>query len=82
MIGVKDVLFARRVPEFRVFNHDLIYFYFDPRFSFPERLVSEDDEYRIIFTPDGETLKVPKDEANLIRKSDVGGIPIDYSIKG
>lgn len=62
------------------FGHDLIYFYFDPRFGFQERVVSEDDEYRVIFTVDGETLKIPKEESNLILKSDVAGIPVGYAI--
>lgn len=71
---------AGQEPDY-FFNHDLIYFFFDPRFGFEERLLSEDDEYRTIYTIDGETLKIPKDPENVIRKSDVLGIPIDYTIK-
>ena len=63
-----------------VFGHDLIYFYFDPRFGFPERVVSEDDDYRVIFTMDGETLKIPRDRGDLILKSDMAGISLGYAI--
>ena len=63
-----------------LFGHDLIYFYFDPRFGFEERVVSEDEEYRVIVTRDGETLKIPRDRGNLILKSDMAGIPLGYSI--
>lgn len=65
-----------------LFDHDYVYFYFDPRFGFEERLLSEDEEYRIVYTADGETLKVPKDESDGILISDAGGIPLEYTIKG
>lgn len=64
-----------------VFDHDLIYFYFDPRFGFPERVVDEDGQYRTIYTADGETLRIPLDESNTIRKSDVTGIPVGYTVR-
>jgi uroporphyrinogen decarboxylase len=63
------------------FDHDMIYFHFDPRFGFEEKVISEDDEYTVIYTIDGETLKVPKDSENMITRSDVLGFPIDYTIK-
>ncbi len=62
------------------FDHDLIYFYFDPRFGFSERIVDEDAQYRTIFTVDGETLRIPLDPSNTIRTSDVPGIPVNYTI--
>ena len=67
-------------PEY-YFDHDIIFFHFDPRFGFEEKLISEDSEYKVIYTIDGETLKIPKDEANIISKSDVLGFPVDFSIK-
>lgn len=67
-------------PEY-YFDHDIIYFFFDPRFGFEERLVSEDKDYKVIYTIDGETLKIPKDKTNIISMSDVAGFPIDYTIK-
>lgn len=67
-------------PEY-VFDHDIVYFFFDPRFGFEERLLAEDEEYVTVFTIDGETVKIPKDENNLIRKSDVLGLSVDYAIK-
>ena len=67
-------------PEY-CFDHDMVYFFFDPRFGFEERLLAEDQEYRTIYTIDGETLKIPKDPENTIRNTDVLGIPIDYTIK-
>ncbi len=63
------------------FDHDIIYFFFDPRFGFRERVISEDENYKIIYTIDGETLKIPKDKKNIISISDVLGFPIDYTIK-
>ncbi|MHB1376070.1 MAG: uroporphyrinogen decarboxylase family protein [Candidatus Humimicrobiaceae bacterium] len=63
------------------FDHDIIYFFFDPRFGFKERLISEDNVYKVIYTIDGETLKIPKDDNNIISMSDVLGFPIDYTIK-
>jgi uroporphyrinogen decarboxylase len=62
------------------FDHDIIYFHMDPRFGFEERFIGEDDEYRVIYTTDGETLKIPKDPQNNIARSDVRGIPVDYTI--
>jgi uroporphyrinogen decarboxylase len=67
-------------PEY-AFDHDIIYFFFDPRFGFEEKVLAEDDEYRTIYTIDGEILKIPKDPDNTIRKTDVLGIPVDYTIK-
>ena len=67
-------------PEF-IFDHDIIYFFFDPRFGFEEKLLSEDEEYLTIFTTDGETVKVPKDKNNLIHEADVLGFTVDYAIK-
>lgn len=63
------------------FEHDIIYFSFDPRFGFKEKLISEDNEYKVIYTIDGETLKIPKDRKNNIIMSDVLGFPIEYTIK-
>lgn len=63
-------------------GHDLIYFFFDPRFGFEEKVLDEDEEYRVVYTVDGVTLRVPKDCENTIVKSDVAGIPVDYTIKG
>ena len=63
------------------FDHDIIYFFFDPRFGFEERAIDEDNDYKVIYTVDGETLKIPKNEDNIIAKSDAVGIPIDYTIK-
>lgn len=63
------------------FDHDIIYFFFDPRFGFKERLISEDNDYKVIYTIDGETLKIPKDDKNIISMSDVLGFPVDYTIK-
>ncbi len=67
-------------PEY-FFDHDLVYFHMDPRFGFEERFLGEDDDYRIIYTIDGETLKIPKDPQSIISRSDVLGIPVDYTIK-
>lgn len=67
-------------PDYE-FDHDMIYFFFDPRFGFEEKILSEDPEYRTIYTIDGETLQIPKDPENIIRKTDVLGIPIDFTIK-
>ena len=63
------------------FDHDLIYFHLDPRFGFEERYIGEDEEYRVIYTTDGETLKIPKDPQSIISRSDVLGVPVDYTIK-
>jgi uroporphyrinogen decarboxylase len=63
------------------FDHDIIYFFFDPRFGFEEKLISEDVYYKVIYTIDGETLKVPKDDKNIIAMSDILGFPVDYTIK-
>ena len=51
----------------------MIYFDFDLRFGFPERVIDEDEEYRTIYPVDGEKLKIPRDESNIIRRSDVPG---------
>lgn len=67
-------------PEY-FFDHDIIYFHIDPRFGFKEKVLSENNEYKIIYTIDGVTLKIPKDDDNTISKSDVLGFPIDYTIK-
>ena len=64
------------------FDNDIIFFHFDPRFGFEERLISEDEHYLTFFSIDGLTVKVPKDKDNLIAKSDAVGYPIDYLIKG
>lgn len=67
-------------PEF-YFDHDIVYFHMDPRFGFEERSLGEDEDYRYIYTIDGETLKIPKDSTSMIAKSDVLGIPVDYTIR-
>ena len=61
-------------PEF-YFDHDIVYFHMDPRFGFEERSLGEDEDYRYIYTIDGETLKIPKDSTSMIAKSDVLGMP-------
>jgi uroporphyrinogen decarboxylase len=71
----------RNAPPEYFFDHDIIYFHIDPRFGFKEKVLSEDNKYKIIYTIDGVTLKVPKDVDNTISKSDVLGFPIDYTIK-
>jgi uroporphyrinogen decarboxylase len=63
------------------FDHDMIFFHFDPRFGFEEKTLSEDENYKVIYTIDGEILKIPKDKTNIISKSDVLGFPIDYTVK-
>lgn len=67
-------------PEF-IFDHDIVYFFFDPRFGFEEKLLAEDEEYLTIFSTDGETVRVPKDPNSAILQSDALGLIDDYSIK-
>lgn len=91
-IGIVDYYWGETVARWKkegmdsdrpdyYFNHDIIYFFFDPRFGFEEKVISEEQAYKIIYTIDGETLKIPKNTENIITKSDVLGIPIDYTIK-
>lgn len=76
----KEQGMSEESPEY-YFDHDIVYFFFDPRFGFEEKVISEDDEYKVIYTIDGETLKIPKDTSNVITKSDVLGFPVDYTVK-
>jgi len=91
-VGIVDYYWGETIVRWRregmgdaepdyYFDHDIIYFHVDPRFGFEERAIGEDDDYRIIYTIDGETLKIPKDRTNIISKSDVLGMPVDYTIK-
>ena len=91
-VGIVDYYWGLTVAQWReqgmgeaepdyYFDHDVIYFHLDPRFGFEERSLGEDEEYRVIYTTDGETLKIPKDSQSIISKSDVLGIPVDYTIK-
>lgn len=92
-VGIVDYYWGLTVARWReqgmgdaepdyYFDHDIIYFHLDPRFGFEERLIGEDEDYRVIYTIDGETLKIPKDPESLISRSDVLGLPVDYTIKG
>jgi uroporphyrinogen decarboxylase len=91
-VGIVDYYWAETIAQWRtqgmgcdspdyVFDHDIIYFHFDPRFGFQEKLISEDDEYRVFYSINGETVKVPLDAANVVHKSYSAGYPIDYTIK-
>ncbi len=92
-VGIVDYYWGLTVERWRqqglgdaepdyYFDHDIIYFHLDPRFGFEERFIGEDADYKVIYTTDGETLKIPKDPESIISRSDVLGVPVDYTIKG
>lgn len=91
-IGIVDYYWGLTIPKWKqqgmpdeepdyFFDHDMIYFFFDPRFGFEEKILDENEEYKTIFSIDGEILKIPKDPENIISKSDVLGFPVDFTIK-